>query len=483
MEIFAINPPFIKRFSREQRSPAVTKSGTLYYPMWLAYATGYLEEAGYNVTLIDSPANDAWPAERVLGFAAQKKPDLIILDTSTPSIYSDAAFAERLKNVSKNSFIVAVGPHVSSLPEESLRDHGAFDGVFIGEYELTSVELANAIEHGDGFESIKGLAWRNGEDITVNPPRGLHKNLDEFPHVSRVYERHLNIKDYFYSHSQYPIVTTITARGCPYRCLYCVYPQVFSGHDYRPRSIPNVIDELEFIKSTWPEVREIMFEDDTFSVDHERTKGLCQAIIDANIDIKWSANARADLDYDTLKIMKDAGCRLLCVGIESGDNEVLSKMGKSLVRETTTDFFVAAKKAGVLIHGCFMVGNRGETRESIEKTLEFAKELLPDTAQFFPIMAYPGTAFYRWAEKKGYLTTDNYSKWITDEGQHNCIVKTGELSPEDLIRFCDYARRSFYLSPRYLATKLLQSFRNPAEFLRTAKAGKTFFKHLFAGTK
>jgi radical SAM superfamily enzyme YgiQ (UPF0313 family) len=130
-----------------------------------------------------------------------------------------------------------------------------------------------------------------------------------------------------------------------------------------------------------------------------------------------------------------------------------------------------------------MVGNRGETHESIEKTLAFAKELLPDTAQFFPIMAYPGTAYYRWAKKQGYITTDDYSEWLTNEGQHNCIVKTGELSPEELVRFCDYARRNFYFSPRYLLMKTSQSFRSPSEFLRTMKSAKTFFKHLFSGTK
>ncbi len=483
MDILAVNPPFYKRYSREQRSPAVTKSGTLYYPMWLAYTTGCLEEAGYRVTLIDSPANDDWPAEKILGFAAENKPGLILLDTSTPSIYSDANFAERLKSVSRSSFIAAVGPHVSALPEETLRKHRAFDAVLTGEYELTSVELAKAIENGNGLGSIRGLAWRDGDLVTVNPPRPLDTELDAYPHVSRVYARHLNIYDYFYSHSQYPIITTITARGCPYHCLYCVYPQVFSGHEYRPRSIPDVIEELQYIKDTWPEVREIMFEDDTFSVNHERTKDLCRAIIAADINIKWSANARADLDYETLDIMKKAGCRLLCVGIESGDNEILNKMGKSLIKENTSEFFRAAKKAGVLIHGCFMVGNRGETRESIEKTLAFAKELLPDTAQFFPIMAYPGTAYYRWAKKQGYITTDDYSEWLTNEGQHNCIVQTGELSPEDLVRFCDYARRNFYLSPRYILMKISQSFRSSSEFLRTVKSAKIFFKHLFSGTK
>jgi len=483
MHILAINPPFLKRYSREQRSPAVTKSGTFYYPMWLAYATGYLEDAGFDVTLIDSPANDTWPAEKILGFTAQTKPHLILLDTSTPSIYSDAHFAKRLKNVSNNSLIAAVGPHVSALPEETLRKHQAFDTVLLGEYELTAAELAKTIESGGDFTSISGLVWRNGKSLIRNSPRPLDTELDGYPHVSRIYAKHLDINDYFYSHSQHPIVTTVTARGCPHHCLYCVYPQVFSGHEYRPRGITDVIGELQYINNTWPGIREILFEDDTFSVDHERTKELCRAIIDAGINIKWSANARADLDYETLSIMKQAGCRLLCVGVESGDDVVLTKMGKNLVRENTVRFFKAARKAGVLIHGCFMVGNRGETRSSIENTLAFAKELLPDTAQFFPIMAYPGTAYYRWAKKKGYVTTEDYSEWLTDEGQHNCIIKTGELTPKELVEFCDYARRSFYFSPGYLRMKIPQILRDPAEFARTLKSAKIFLKHIFKGTK
>ncbi|MCP4229994.1 MAG: radical SAM protein [bacterium] len=450
--------------------------------MWLAYAAGCLSDKNYDVTLIDSPADDKWPAERIIGFVAQKKPELILLDTSTPSIRSDAAFAKRLKQVSKNSYIAAVGPHVTALPEKTLRGNPALDAVLMEEYELTAVELAEAIENNDGFRKIGSLAWRDNGDIVVNAPRPLSSNLDEYPNVSRVYAEHLDINNYFYSHSQYPIVATLTARGCPYRCLYCVYPQVFSGHEYRPRSIPDVIDELRFIKETWPGIREIMFEDDTFSVDHERTRGLCEAIIDADINIGWSANARADLGLETLKIMKEAGCRLLCVGVESGDDNILGKMGKQLEREGTVSFFENAKEAGILIHGCFMVGNRGETRESMEKTLSFAKTLMPDTAQFFPIMAYPGTAYYRWAESKGYITTDDYSDWVTDDGQHNCVVKTGNLTPGDLIQFCDYARRSFYLSPAYILKKIIQSVSDPHELSRTFKSALIFLRHLIKDT-
>lgn len=447
--------------------------------MWLAYAVGALEETGHECNLIDVPADPGWTRDGVLRHVASSAYDLALVDTSTPTIDNDAGFAAAIKEVSPETRTVLVGPHVSALPEETLKEFETVDGVLRGEYEMTAVALAVALENGGDPSAVEGVTWRIGNTVVSAPARSPLNDLDSLPYVSRVYDKYLAIGNYFYSHSRYPIVTILTARGCPHYCVFCVYPQVFSGREYRVRSPDNVVAELKYIKETWPNLGELMFEDDTFSVDRERTRLLCEAMLDEGVGLTWSANARADLDYETLRVMREAGCRLLCVGVESGDDSMLESMGKQVGRGRIEQFFADAKRVDVLVHGCFMVGNPGETRGTMEKTLEFAKKLRPDTAQFFPIMVYPGTAMYRWAEQHGHLTADGFSDWLTDEGLHNCVVDLPGLPASELVAFCDRARREFYLSPGYVFYKMRQLLKRPRELGRTLKSARVFFKHLY----
>ena len=225
---------------------------------------------------------------------------------------------------------------------------------------------------------------------------------------------------------------------------------------------------------------EIMIEDDTLTADKKRCRELSQALIDAKATtIPWSANSRADVDVETMKIMKKANCRLYCVGFESGDQQVLDNIRKSIKLSTMREFRRNARKAGILVHGCFMVGNKGEAREPLNKTLQFAKELEPDTAQFYPIMVYPGTEAYDYFKNKGWITTQDYRKWITEDGLHSSVVSNPNLTYEELVAFCDRARREFYLRPRYILAKIIQIFTHPGEAKRIFKAFKTFYKYLF----
>jgi radical SAM superfamily enzyme YgiQ (UPF0313 family) len=177
--------------------------------------------------------------------------------------------------------------------------------------------------------------------------------------------------------------------------------------------------------------------------------------------------------------MKQAGCRLLVAGFESGDQAVLDKINKGITIEQSEEFAHNAKKAGLRVHGCFMIGNRGEDQQTLQRTLDFALRLPLDTAQFFPLMVYPGTEAYRWAEEKGYIRACSFRQWLTPEGMHNCVLHTEKLSARDLVDFCDYARRRFYLRPWYLAYKALDVMRNPGEIGRTVKAATTLANHLF----
>jgi radical SAM superfamily enzyme YgiQ (UPF0313 family) len=272
----------------------------------------------------------------------------------------------------------------------------------------------------------------------------------------------------------------MTGRGCPFRCFFCNYPQVFYGRKYRLRSPENVVAEFEYIIENFPGVKEIGIEDDTFSADLDRAKKICSLLIERGINkkIRWWANTRVNLDLDTMKLMKAAGCRLVIPGYESGVQQILNNIHKGTTIEQSVEFAKNAKKAGLLVHGCFMLGLPGETEETIRKTIDFAKKLNPDTAQFFPLIVYPGTEAYEWAKRNNYLTTNDFSKWLTEEGLHNTVIQLPGLSPEDLVRYCDQARREFYFRPSYILYKIKQSLLHPTEAWRNIRSFKNLIKHL-----
>lgn len=482
MNIVMLNPPFLKRFSRAQRSPAVIKSGTLYYPIWLAYATGALEKEGHCVKLIDAPA-EKLSLDAVLTLVSDYKPQLAVLDTSTPSIYSDINVAREIKRVAPDCFIALVGTHVSALPEETLKLATSIDAIAIGEYDFTLKELASVIQSKGDLKGVPGLCFRCNGKIMRNASRAYIENLDDLPFVSAVYKKHLKIENYFYSITKHPQITIMTSRGCPYQCSFCVYPQTIHGHTNRRRSVPNVIEEFKFIRKEFPHVKEIFIEDDTFTLDKKYCTEFSERMISEGITIPWTANSRVDIKEETLRHLKDANCRLLCIGIESGDQAILDNIKKGIKLEQIKEFVKNAKKIGILVHACFIIGNPGETKGTLQKTLDFAKELKPDTVQFFPLMVYPGTEAYTWAKENGYLETQDYSKWITDEGLHNCVISTPELSSNDLVKFCDDARQSFYLRPRYILSKIVQIVIHPSESKRILKTAFIFFKYLSRGSR
>lgn len=497
MKVLFLNPPFkteYGRFSRASRSPAISKSGTIYYPIWLAYAAGVVEKAGYEVKLVDSCA-DGYNEKETLKIVKDYEPKLIVLDTSTPSIYNDAAFAGKLKDVLPNSFVVLVGTHPSALPEETLKLNHQIDAVARQEYDYTLKDLAEALSKVDlkkeeskeeVLSKIDGLSFRVGDKVIHNRPRGYIQDLDSLPFVSEVYKKHLNIKNYFASAATYPMVMIVTGRGCPGRCSFCLYPQTLHSHQYRSRSPENIVAEFEYITEKLPEVQSVCLEDDTFTLNKERVKKTCQLLIDKGIQkkIKWWANVRVNtLDLQTMQLMKKAGCRLVIAGFESGNQKILDNINKGIKLEDSRKFMKNARQAKLLVHGCFMFGNPGETKETMEQTLEFAKELNPDTAQFFPLIPYPGTEIYQWAKSRGYLKDVDFDDWLTKEGLHNTIIDTENLTAKELVAFCSRARRKFYLRPKYIFYKVKQCFFNYQELKRNYKSFFIFWKHLYRDIK
>lgn len=484
MNIYFINPPFkaeYGKFSRESRSPAITKSGALYYPLWLIYAALYAEKHGHHINFLDAPAKQL-SEEQSLEIISKQHPadSLFVLGTSTPSIKSDVAFAELLKVRYPQSFVLLVGTHPSACAEETLDYSVAVDAVAIGEYDIIVKELADALELKNDLHTVRGLCFKEAGRFVRTEAMPPLKDLDELPYAAAFIKQHLDEKDYFFAAATYPSIQIFTGRGCPFRCNFCVYPQTMHGHAFRARSAENVVGEFEYIAKNFPDVKEVVIEDDTFTANKKRVKEICQMLIDKGLHrrLRWLCNARVDLDLETMQAMKAAGCRLIIPGIESGSQQILDNIHKGTKVEQFYQYVSNAKKAGLLIHACYMVGNQGETRETMNQTLLLALKLNTDTAQFFPLIPYPGTEAYDWARKNGYIELD-YAKYCLPDGTHNTVLSTPELSAQEMVDFCNMARKKYYLRPSYILHRLKVGLTNPDDLKRSIKAFGKLKHYLF----
>lgn len=487
MKVFFINPPFkaeYGKFSRENRSPAITRSGTLYYPLWLIYAAAVCEKDGFDITFLDAPSvpMDETQSLEILRMD-EKKPSLVVINTSTPSIYSDIAFAEKIKEIYPNAFYLLVGTHPSALSKETLAISEKIDAVARKEYDYIVRDVARALRDGEAPNQINGLTYRKGGDIFSNPDMAYITDLDEIPFAAKFIKEHLNYKDYFFAAGRYPAIQIFTGRGCIARCNFCVYPQTMHGHQYRLRSPENVVAEFQYIADNFPDVREVVIEDDTFTARKDRVLQICDLLVRNGLQkrLKWLCNARVNLDLETMKAMKKAGCHLIIPGIESGSQQILKNIKKGTTLQQIETYIQSAKKAGLMVHACYMVGNNGETHETMKETLKLALHLNTDTAQFYPLLPFPGTEAYCWAKGNGYIK-GSYEDYLKEDGTINCVLNLPGLSAEELVKFCDDARRKYYLRPRYIVRRVWCGLKNPEDLRRSIKAFGRIKKYLFKKT-
>ncbi len=284
------------------------------------------------------------------------------------------------------------------------------------EFDHQIVDYAN----GKPLEEIPGVSFRKDGKIVNNPEGPVIENLDELPWVSKVYKRDLDVTNYNVPFLLNPYISLYTSRGCPAMCTFCLWPQTHSGHRWRLRSADDVAAEMRYIKENFPQIKEVFFDDDTFNYKASRTIELCAKLKPLNMT--WSCTSRVTTDYDTLKAMKEAGCRLLIVGYESGDPQILKNIKKGATIDMAERFTANCKKLGLLVHGDFIVGLPGESRDSIRKTIDFAKKLDNETIQVSIAHPYPGTEFYDYAKKNNLISIGN----MTDEVGHQ--LTQGDLS-------------------------------------------------------
>jgi hopanoid biosynthesis associated radical SAM protein HpnJ len=443
---------------------------SFWYPTWLAQPAALVPGS----RVLDAPADELTVAQTL---AIARDYDLVIIHTSTPSFPTDARFAELLKEAQPGIVIGLVGAKTMVDPDGSLKATTAVDFVCREEFDYTCKDVADGLPLAD----IKGLSYRGADGrIVHNLPRPMLENMDDLPFVAPIYQRDLKITNYFIGYLKHPYVSFYTGRGCRSKCTFCLWPQTVGGHRYRVRSAENVIAEVRWIKENMPEVKEIMFDDDTFTDTSNlpRVEAIARGM--GELGMTWSCNAKANVPYNTLKVMKDNGLRLLLVGYESGDDEILHNIKKGLRTDIARRFTADCRKLGIVIHGTFILGLPGETQETIQKTIQFAQEINPHTIQVSLAAPYPGTTLYKQAVAEGWLQESDAQHLVNEKGVQLAAISYPHLSKEEIFHSMEVFYKRFYFRPSKI-WEIVQEMSTSWEMTRRRlREGAEFYRFLRA---
>jgi hopanoid biosynthesis associated radical SAM protein HpnJ len=438
---------------------------SFWYPTWLAQPAAMIEGS----KLIDAPPHDL-KLEDVLPEVRNR--DLVVMHTSTPSFKSDILTAKRLKEENPNLKIGLIGAKVAVEPEKSLTSGVAVDFVARNEFDFTIREIAE----DRPWSEIKGISYRNSEGVIVhNEDREVLEQMDSLPWVTPVYKRDLVIEKYFGGYLKHPYISFYTGRGCKSRCTFCLWPQTVGGHRYRVRSVEDVIAEVKWAKAAMPQVKEFFFDDDTLTDNLPRVEAIAREL--GKIGVTWSCNAKANVPRKTLEVLKDNGLRLLLVGYESGNQKILHNIKKGLLVDVARRFTKDCHELGIVIHGTFILGLPGETKDTIQETLNFAKQINPHTIQVSLAAPYPGTFLYRQAKENNWLYNEEIDL-LTNEGTQIAPLSYPHLSHTEIFNSVEDFYKKFYFRPSKIASILGEMIVSPEMMKRRLREGVEFFQFL-----
>ncbi len=438
---------------------------SFWYPTWLAQPAALVE----NSKLIDAPPHKTKLSE----ITAQAKDfDLAVLHTSTPSFASDVKTIEALKAANPNLKAGLIGAKVAVEANKSMEAAPAVDFVARNEFDFTIKDVAD----GQNWASIPGLSFRNASGVIVhNTDRAILENMDALPFVTPVYKRDLVMENYFIGYLKHPYISIYTGRGCKSRCTFCLWPQTVGGHRYRTRSVDHVIEEIVWAKKNFPQTKEFFFDDDTFTDNLPRAEEIARRL--GKLGISWSCNAKANVPYETLKVLKEGGLRLLLVGYESGNQQILHNIKKGMLVDVAKKFTKDCHELGIAIHGTFIVGLPGETRETIQETMKFAREINPHTIQVSLAAPYPGTFLFKQAVENGWLDEKN-AELVDDSGVQIAPLHYPHLSHTEIFESVETFYRSFYFRSGKIASIVNEMVRSPDMMKRRLREGVEFFHFL-----
>lgn len=430
-------------------------------PMDLLYLASVAREQGYLPTVKDYSFYSQ-TLEDFTNDISELKPRYAVVNAATPTLESDLEVLRIAKEVLGDEVItIAKGAHFNFLAREVMQDHDFIDIVMCGESELTFGEILKE----KPLSEIQGICFRQEFEIIQTPKRPFNDNLDSLPYPARDL-----IDNSLYTRPDNGKVQAVikVSRGCPYHCFFCLATPL-SGAVVRKRSPENILSEIRECVEKYG-IKNFVFWSDIFNLDKDWTRELCQKIIDSKLNITFSTNTRADsADVETIKLMKKAGCRLVSIGIESGCQQMLDKMGKKITLEQVRKTVAAFKREHIQIYAYYVIGLPWETKETIEQTLNFAKSLNTEYVSFYTAAALVGTRFYDYVEQ------NNLGELNYDKPYYYPSVRTHSLSRDEVFELHKKLVRSYYLRPGYIL-KMLFSIRSFAQFKNYFKAGLRILK-------
>jgi len=467
MKTLFLQPPSYDGFDggAGSRYQARREIKSFWFPTWLAQPAALVPGS----KLVDAPPARLQLAD-VLPLA--KDHDLVVLHTSTPSFANDVKVAEALKQINPSLKIGMVGAKVAVDPVGSLNGSSAIDFVARNEFDFTIKEVAEDRPWG----KIDGLSYRNAAGgLEHNPERAILEDMDQLPFVTEVYKRDLRIEDYFIGYLKHPYVSLYTGRGCRSKCTFCLWPQTVGGHRYRVRSVEHVAEEIRLAKSYFPQVKEFFFDDDTFTDAGPRAEAIAREL--GKLGVTWSCNAKANVPYETLKVLKDNGLRLLLVGYESGNQQILNNIKKGMRIDIARRFTKDCHDLGITIHGTFILGLPGESKETIEETMKFAAEINPHTIQVSLAAPYPGTFLHKQAVENGWLD-EAHAELIDERGVQIAPLHYPHLSHTEIFDSVETFYKRFYFRIPKIASLVGEMVRSPEMMKRRLREGVEFFQFL-----
>ncbi len=438
---------------------------SFWFPTWLAQPAALVPGS----RLVDAPPARLGMAD-VLPLA--RGVELVVMHTSAPSFPSDARVAEALKAENPRLVVGLVGARVAVDPGGALAKATAVDFVARAEFDFTIREIAE----GRPLAEVRGVSWRGPAGAPVhNPDRPTLEDMDALPFVSEVYARDLRVEDYFIGYLKHPYLSLYTGRGCRSRCTFCLWPQTVGGHRYRTRSVRHVAAEIAWARKALPRVREFFFDDDTFTDDLPRAEAIAREM--GRLGVTWSCNAKANVPRRTLEVLRDHGLRLLLVGYESGSQQILNNVRKGIRQDVARRFTKDCHELGITIHGTFIFGLPGETRETIEETIRFAQELNPHTVQASLAAPYPGTELYDQAVRNGWLDAE-HAELVDATGVQLAPLHYPHLGHREIFDALETFYRRFYFRPGKIAELVGEMLRSRQMAARRLREGVEFLGFL-----
>lgn len=464
MDILLINPPAENEIMGN--NPAIIEEERGYNPpLGLLYIAAYLEKhTQHHVEILDTQVEELG-YEQLRHTIAQKRPNVVGITAMTLTLIDVMKTVCTVKEVDKDIKVVLGGPHVHIFPVETINLPGVDYGV-LGEGEVTFRELVDNLHRPEALKEIKGLVFRDGDQIVSTGMRDLTQDLDELPFPARHLTPYWKYSSLLAKRSS--ITTMITSRGCPYRCTFCDRPHL--GKRFRARSPRDVVDEME--ACTQLGIYEFLIYDDTFTVDAKRVADICQEVQNRGLDVGWDIRARADtVTPEMLRALRAAGCERIHYGVEAGTDKILKVLNKQITMDQVREVFRWTKQAGISVLAYFMIGAPTETRGDILQTIEFAKSLAPHYVHITILTPFPGTQIYLDGLAQGVFEEDFWQHFAANPTSdfRPCYWEK-DLSAAELIELLEYAYKSFYLRPGYIVRQALQ-VRSVGELLRKARAG------------